>query len=87
MKPKSTKDIEVSKSNALMRASYRLTVIEQQMVLFAVAMARETQTGISADKPLTLDARQFAQTFGIASQNVYKQLCDGLDGLFDRFIS
>ena len=87
MKPKITKDIEVSKSNALMRASYRLSVVEQQMVLFAIAMARETQTGITADKPLTIDARQFAQTFGIAPQNVYKQLTDALDGLFDRFIS
>lgn len=87
MKPQSTKDIEVTKSNALMRASYRLSIVEQQMVLFAIAQARETQTGITADKPLTIDAREFAKTFGMHPQSVYKQLTDALDGLFDRFIA
>ena len=82
-----TKDVEVTKSNALMRASYRLSVVEQQMVLFAIAKARETQTGITADKPLTIDAREFAKTFGLHPQSVYKQLTDALDGLFDRFIA
>jgi plasmid replication initiation protein len=88
MKPKrTTKDLEVSKSNALIRSSYRLTIIEQQLVLYAIAMARETQTGINGDTPLTINARSFAETFGIAPQNVYKQLEQAVDGLFERWIS
>jgi len=87
MKSKTQKDLEVTKSNALMRANYRLSIVEQQMVLYAIAQARETQSGITADKPLSIDARDFAKTFGLHPQSVYKQLTDALDGLFDRFIS
>jgi plasmid replication initiation protein len=81
-----SKDVEVAKTNALTRASYRLTLVEQQMVSFAIAWARDKQIGLDATTPMVINASEFAKTFGIAPQNVNKQLQDGLDGLFDRWI-
>ena len=84
---KEPKDLEVSKSNSLVRAGYRLTAIEQQMILFAIAQARESQTGLSADKQVSINARAFADTFGIPHSNVYRQLAEGVEALFNRFIT
>ena len=76
----------VVKSNRLVEASYRLTLVEQQIVLFAICRAREEQKGLFADVPLTLRADEFAQQFGIGSDNVYRQLKDAMDTLFNRHV-
>lgn len=74
----------VAKSNRLIEASYRLGLVEQQMILFSIVQCREQQRGLSADHPVKIRAQDFAERFGIDSTNVYRQMKEGLDALYKR---
>lgn len=75
----------VVKSNHLIEASYKLSLNEQRLILYAVAHAREQQAGLSADKPLRIAARDFAERFpDVNVQNVYRDLSDAVDRLYER---
>jgi hypothetical protein len=54
----------VVQSNRLVEASYRLTLIEQQIILFAICRAREEQLGLSADTLVTISAKDFSAMWG-----------------------
>jgi plasmid replication initiation protein len=75
----------VVKSNRMVEASYRLTLVEQQIVLFAICRAREEQRGLAADSPVTIAAKDFAAMFGTEEGgNVYGQLKEAIDTLYKR---
>jgi len=75
----------VVKSNYLIEASYKLTLTEQRLILYAVSHARELQLGLSPDKPLRIEARAFAERFpDMDVQSVYRELANAVDRLFDR---
>jgi plasmid replication initiation protein len=74
----------VAKSNSLVEASYRLSVIEQQIILFAIHKTRENGKGLSPDSPLTITAKEFNLHF--PTENAYKQLKKAMDTLFDRYV-
>lgn len=74
----------VTKSNKLIEASYRLTLVEQQLVLYAICRGREEQRGLSANEPVTIDAKAFAEQFRIDPSNVYRQLKEAADTLYER---
>ena len=76
----------VVKSNRLVEASYRLSMIEQQVVLYAICRAREEEKWLFADLPLTVRAQDFAKQFGIDGTNVYRQLKEAMDTLFNRHV-
>ena len=82
------KDELVVKHNRLVEASYRLSLIEQQVVLFAICRCREEQRGLFADMPVTIRAVDFATQFGLNTEdgNVYRQLKDAMDTLFSRHV-
>lgn len=75
----------VIKSNRVVEASYRLSLNEQRIILAAIVEARESQKGL-LDGHITLEAKRFAQTFGVDEQNAYGQLKEAMDSLFGRFI-
>ena len=77
----------VAKSNRLVEASYRLTLVEQQMILFAICRAREEQKGLSADDWLTIDSKAFAAAFNTDPKNAYRQLNEAAGTLYDRSIT
>ena len=77
----------VAKSNRLVEASYRLSLVEQQMILFAICRAREEQKGLSADDWLTIDSKAFAAVYGTAPDNAYRQLNEAAETLYDRSIT
>ena len=77
----------VVKSNRLVEASYRLSLVEQQIVLYAICRAREEEKGLLADLPLTIRAGDFAKQFGIGSNNVYSQLKEAVKSLYDRSVT
>lgn len=81
----SIKQVIVVKSNKLIEASYRLDLIEQRIILAAIVEARETQSGLGSGF-ITLEAKRFAQTFGMEGGGVYRQLKEAMDTLFNRFI-
>ena len=77
----------VVKSNRLVEASYRLTLVEQQIILFAICRAREEQRGLSPDSPVTISAKDFAAQFGTEEGgNVYRQLKEAMSTLFERHV-
>ena len=74
----------VVKSNRLIEASYRLSLVEQQIVMFAICRSREEERGLSPDTHVTIRAAEFAAQFGTNEANVYKQLRDAMTSLFSR---
>lgn len=75
----------VVKSNKLVEASYRLDLVEQRIILAAIVAAREEQKGLSDDY-VTLDAKRFQTTFNMDSTNVYRQLKEAMNTLFNRYV-
>ena len=74
----------VVKSNRLVEASYRLTLVEQQIILFAICRAREEQRGLSPDTSVTITAADFSAMFGTNKTKVYQQLKEAMDTLYKR---
>jgi len=71
----------VVKSNRLIEASYRLTLNEQRIILYAICRCREEQRGLFADQP-------FANQFPSARRgHVYQQLKEAMDALYDRSVT
>ena len=84
----------VVKSNRLIEASYRLGLVEQQIVLFSICRSREEQKGLGKDQaglfsdlPVTIRASDFASQFGIGSDNVYRQLKEAMSALYARSVT
>jgi plasmid replication initiation protein len=77
----------VAKSNRLVEASYRMSLVEQQMILFAICRAREEQKGLSSTTWLTLDSKAFAAVYGTDPKNAYRQLAEAAATLYDRSIT
>ncbi len=74
----------VVKSNRLVEASYRLTLVEQQIVLYSICRSREEQKGLSPDTPVIIDVASFAKLFHIDERNAYHQLKEAMAVLFER---
>jgi plasmid replication initiation protein len=79
-----TKKELVVKSNRLVEASYRLTEVEMQIVLYSICRSREDGVGLSPKDPLTIRADDFAARFGTNTTKVYGQLKDAMNTLYKR---
>jgi len=79
-------DLVVTQSNRLVEASYRMSLIEKQLVLYAVVQGREDDNFLPKNETITVDAKQFATTFHISEKHVYEMLKEASDRLFDRWI-
>lgn len=79
----------VLKSNRLVEASYRLSLTEQRIILYAVCRCREEDLAFSPDTPITITADAFAKQFPQADKktNVYRQLKDAMDALYERSVT
>ena len=53
----------VVKSNRLIEASYRLSLNEQRIILYAICRCREEQKGLFPDSPVVITAEAFAKQF------------------------
>lgn len=78
----------VVKSNRLIEASYRLGLNEQRVILYSICRCRDEQKGLFPDRPVTITADSFAKQFpSIDKTNVYRQLKDAMDALYDRSVT
>jgi len=78
----------VVKSNRLIEASYRLTLNEQRIILYAICRCREEQRGLFPDAPVVITADAFAKYFpSIDKGHVYHQLKEAMDALYDRSVT
>lgn len=74
----------IVKSNTLINSAIRMNLVEQQLLLFALVRARETQTGLSDASFVDIPAADFAAKFGTNEAMVYGQLKDAAAALFER---
>ena len=74
----------VVKSNRLIQALQSLSLVEVRLLQIAIAEARETGLGLSAEKPLELNALKYAKEFNVSPQAAYAALIEAEDTLFKR---
>jgi plasmid replication initiation protein len=78
----------VVKSNRLIEASYRLGLNEQRIILYSICRCREEQNGVFPNLPVTITADAFAKQFpSVGRGNVYQQLKDAMDALYERSVT
>lgn len=78
----------VTKSNDLVEAAYRLTLNEQRIVLAAIAQIDSRKPRRIAERAShTIEARDFAESFGLDLKNAYRELEDGAKRLMRRIVT
>ena len=77
----------VVKTNQLNSALQNLSLPEIRIVQLAIVDARETNTGLSTEKPLRIDALRYAEMFETTRQNGYKRMKEAEETLFNRRFS
>lgn len=76
-----TKELTVKNSNKLARAAYRLTLVEQRLILLAIANA----DGVGDElKRVRIDAQEYAERFNLSLQAAYQDLERASKTLFER---
>ena len=84
-------DVTVTKSNELVRASYKLTVNEQRLVLMCIAQLDPRKpipkTRDGDIKPMRVSVSDFAETYHISERSTaYTALQEATDRLYERDI-
>lgn len=74
----------VVKTNKINEALQNLSLAEVRIIQLAIVDARETETGLSTDKPLRIDATRYAEVFDTTRQNAYQRMKDAEETLFNR---
>jgi plasmid replication initiation protein len=83
----------VTKSNALIRASYRLTLAEQRVILACLAQvdSRKRMQNLNTlelqTEGLTICALDYAKLFDLEPHTAYEQLQDAADRLYNRTVT
>lgn len=80
----SSKNELVVKSNRLVEASYRLSLVEQRAVLLAIVHARETGRGLNALDFVSVTAKDYAERFNVDEKNAYAQIKEAGNTLYER---
>ena len=76
-------NLKVVKSNELIRAQYKLSETEQQLLLTSIGKLDSTKT-IEKNLEVKIDAREFAKFWNKKPSNVYRDLIDAESRLFER---
>lgn len=80
----------VVKSNALIQASYKLTLNEQRLILLGVSMLDSRRPGIRPGfnqyESIKITAQAFADHFPIPISEAYRELREATNNLFERSV-
>ena len=78
----------VVKDNALINASYSLSLVEQRLTLLAIVITREHHHTMQWDyllgKPIEITASEYVEAFGVSRQTAYEALQTACKTLFNR---
>ena len=77
----------IVKDNALMNASYNLSLVEQRLILLAIIETRESGKGINANSPVVVHSETYINQFGVTKHTAYQALKDACKDLFTRQFS
>lgn len=75
----------VVKANRLVEASYKLHLVEQQLVLYAIHVGREEDLILSRDS-IPIEVGAFGKKFGIDPSHVYRDVQAAAESLYGRTI-
>lgn len=75
----------IVKSNAVIEASYRLSVMEQRIILAAISQIRRDQA-VSDDVMYELDVKSLRELSKTKSKTIYADLKDAVNHLYERSI-
>ncbi len=73
----------VTKSNALVEASYKLTLNEQRLIILSLSHIDSRKI---IPKEITITAEEFSRTYGIPMHKAYEELREATDNLYERDI-
>ena len=73
----------VVKDNALIEASFNLSLVEQRLMLLAIVEARELPV-LTYETPIRVSVRSYADEFKVNDNTAYEALQDSVNTLFDR---
>jgi len=76
----------VVKDNALIRASYKLTLNEQRLVLTCIARLDSMRGTLPKDNVFRVSADEFADQWGLTQKKAYEALSEASDSLYERDI-
>ena len=76
----------VVKDNALIDASFNLSLVEQRLMLLAIVEARELSK-LTPETPVEVKASSYMEQYGIDERNAYTQLHNASKQLFNRQFS
>ncbi|MGP4714975.1 MULTISPECIES: replication initiation protein RepM [unclassified Psychrobacter] len=74
----------IVKTNRLNTAIQNLTLAEIRLIQLAIIDSRDKNEGLSADKPLSIEAMRYADAFGTTRQGAYDVLKKAEENLFER---
>lgn len=78
----------VVKSHRLVEASYRLTLNEQRIILYAICLGREEDKLLLPNEPVVITAEAFSKQFpSVEKGSVYGQLKEAMDALYERSVT
>jgi plasmid replication initiation protein len=77
------KELVVVKSNQLIEAGYRLSVMEQRLILACIGQIDSTEKVVKKDE-FKISAREFSELTGTPIKSVYRELKEASDALFER---
>ena len=77
----------VVKSNRLNTAIQNLSLAEIRLIQVGIIDSRERNTGLSADKPLRIEASRYAEAFDVSRQAAYDVMLNAEKTLFERQFS
>jgi plasmid replication initiation protein len=77
----------VVKDNALINASYHLTLAEQRLILLAIIKARKNKTVIDSSTILRMSAKDYMESFSVEKHAAYEGLKNAAAHLFGRQFS
>lgn len=78
--------IKVTKSNALVEATYKLTLVEQRLILMAVSRIQPREE-IAEARRFRITAKEYADAFGVSLKSAYQALEEAEKKLPERWIS
>ncbi|MBK9657679.1 MAG: replication initiation protein [Rhodanobacteraceae bacterium] len=73
----------ITKSNALIEANYRLTLMETRVILLCISRI-DSRHPLEAQRVFRVQASEFQATFGVGREKAYQHLKEVSDRLFER---
>jgi plasmid replication initiation protein len=82
-----TEERLVIKDNALIMASYSLTIYEQRLIMACIEKAQRKKEPLNSDAiEISLSVNEYAETFGVKMVTAYKALSESSNKLYERSI-